>query len=339
MRIAIALSHGHAAKWLQVILYTLQYFTNNVLFEIFIANTWPGHPSIKAATETDLGKNVRFIDCTMRLHSHATGLDQILDYLIDRGGYSHMFCAESDAMACRPDWLVWFMEQFYSIQNCGMAGFFWHEGNNHFNINPSGTLYSMEMLEKYHHEVRSNNSGMFWHPNGNRMDTESGMDPTIKDVAGAFSETRGVKDPNDRQRQEIVKGVPQAAWFEPGSWLYYRSLGEYNHVRVPCDHIYTQFGPVTSPEGTYYGGKGNPQYIHFWGGTRAYDFLKHPVNDTFVSRGAPYWLQREDKIWKEIVPEKYRAIVPELYKEMDYEAKLKSNLPDWEKVMQLVPVA
>lgn len=338
MRIAIAMSHGHAPKWLQIILYSLKKFTNKVPCDVFVANTWPNHPSIKAATETGLSDYVSFIDCTLRLHSHATGLDQILDYLIEYGGYSHMFCAETDAMACQDNWLDWFVEEFEKARNCGMAGFFWHEGYNHYNINPSGTLYDIDMLKKYHKEVRENNSGMFWHPRGNRSDTESGMDPTIKQVAGAFSETRGIFNPNDRQREEILKGVPQAAWFEPGAWLYYRSLGEYNHVRVHCDHIYSKFGPVTSPEGTFYGGKDNPKYVHLWGGTRTYDFLKHPINDQFVARGAPYWLKREDQIWKATVPEEYRKIMPQIYEEMEYEKKIKENLPGWQKAIELVPL-
>uniref|UniRef100_A0A6M3KI67 Glycosyltransferase n=1 Tax=viral metagenome TaxID=1070528 RepID=A0A6M3KI67_9ZZZZ len=345
MRTAIVLSHGHAAKWLQVIIHSLKSFTNERKTDIFVAHTWPGHPSIKAITETDLANNVVILDCKIRLQSHATGLDEVLDLLIDYGQYDYMFCAETDAMACCNGWLDWFHQMIGSdpvnaernkFGKCGMAGFFWHEGNNHYNINPSGTLYLIEMLERYHNEVRKNTSDIFWHPNGNRMGTDGGMDPTIKKVAGVFSETRGIENPSPEQKNQILKGIPQAAWFEPGAWLYYRSLGEYSHIAVPCDHIYTQFGPVTSPEGTYYGGKANPKYIHYWGGTRAYDFLKHPINDHFVSGGAPYWLQREDTIWKAVVPEKYRKIMPQIYEEMNFEEKLRTNLPGWEKVKELV---
>jgi hypothetical protein len=311
----------------------MKQFENDTPSNLFVALTWPDHPSIKAISENDLGENVTMVPCKIRKHSHATGLDEILDLILSHNAnnpndlYTHMFCAETDAMACQKNWLDWFHEQFKKVENCGMAGFFWHEGQNHYNINPSGTLYSVEMLARYHKECRENNEGMFWHPNGNRHDTESGMDPSIKDVAGVFSETRGIKNANPKQVEEIKQGVPQAAWFEPGAWLYYRSLGEYEHVRVPCDHKYTKFGPVSSPEGTYYGGVNDTKYLHFWGGTRAYDFLKHPVNDGFVSGGAPYWLEREDTIWKNNVPEKYRQIMPKVYKEMEFNTKLQSNLP------------
>lgn len=321
---AVVIVHGHAPKWIQLMVHSLKKFSNERPFDIFIANTWPEHPSIKAITETSLGENVIIHDCTTRKHSHATGLDEVLDMIRDNDQYDYMWTGETDAIACQDQWLDWF---HYQIGSAGMAGFFWHEGTNHYNINPSGTLYLKEMLVKYHDECRNNNEGMFWHPRGNRHDSESGMDPTIKDVVGCFAETRGIQNPNDEQRRQILEGVPQAAWFEPGAWLYYRSLGEYEHVRVPCDHIYTQFGPVTSPEGTYYGGKEEPIYIHFWGGTRTYDFLKHPINDNFVAQGAPYWLKREDNLWKHFVPGEFREIMPSIYEEMNYTESIKANLP------------
>jgi len=340
MKTAIALVHGHAAKWLQVIIQTLKQFKTDREFDIFVANSWPGHPSIKALTETSLGEGVTVIDCTIRLHSHATGLEQILDYITDKDEYDYMFTGETDCMVCRTGWLDWFHDQIHTSQGRAcMAGFFWHEGNNHYNVNSSGTLYRKDMLLKYHKEARNNNEGMFWHPNGNRHDSEEGMDPTIKDLVGCFAETRGIKDPTPIQKEQILAGVPQASWFEPGAWLYYKSLGEYTHVRVPCDHIYKKFGPVTSPEGTYYGGKENPYYIHAWGGTRCYDFLKHPITDGFVSGGAPYWLKREDEIWKNLVPEDIRAIMPSLYEEMEFEKKIRENLPSIGVVERLGLVA
>lgn len=324
MKTAVVIVHGHAAKWLQVMVHSLHKFKNVREMDIFVATTWPDHPSIRALTQTTLGQNVFIHECKTRLHSHATGLDEVLDYIRDRDEYDYMWTGETDAMVMKDGWLDWFHEQ---IGEAGMAGFFWHEGTNHYNINPSATLYRKDMLVKYHDECRNNNEGMFWHPNGNRHDSEEGMDPTIKDVVGCFAETRGIKDPNEIQRDQILKGVPQASWFEPGAWLYYRCLGEYKTVHVPCDHIYTQFGPVTSPEGTYYGGKADPFVVHWWGGTRAWDHQKHQINDSFVSQGAPYWMKREDDIWKAFVPEDIRSIMPALYEQMEYEAKLRANLP------------
>jgi len=314
-KVAIALSHGHAAKWLQVVIHSLKKCKNGCETDIFIAHTWPGHPSIKAITENDLSEDINVIDCKIRLTSHATGLDEILDHIAELD-YDFMFCAETDCIACEDGWLDWFVRQIGEVENKAMAGFFWDEQPNHYNINPSGTLYRVPMLLKYHKEVRDNKEGMFYHPRGDRPDSDQEMDANIKKVAGVFSETRGIKNPNPRQKQEIEMGVPRAAWFEPGSYLYYRSIGEYDAIKVPCEHIYMKQGFFKTPEATYYGGRETPQYIHYWGGTRAWDHLKHPVNDQFVKTCSPFWLDREDYIWKNTVPEQYRAMMVDLYKEI-----------------------
>jgi len=332
-RIAIAMTHGHAAKWLQISVYSLKSTLYGIQADIFIANSWPGHPSIRAITETDLGDNITILDCKRRLHSHATGLDEILEYISDKD-YDYMFTMETDCTACKDYWLDWFYK--FMKPGVGMAGFYWAEGNRHHNINPSGTLYLKSMLLKYHEEVRNNKENMFWHPLGNKHGTDLGMDSSMKDVAGVFSETRGIKNPTKQQEEAIMRGVPMVSWYEPGQWLYCRCVGEYECISVPCDHIYKEFGNHRAPEGTYYGGKKDPYFIHYWGGTRTYDFLKHPVNDKFVAGCSPYWLQREHQIWLNYVPQKYREIIPEIYKEMGFERKLKENLPTWKKAVDLL---
>ena len=329
-KIAIGLAHGHAPKWLQIVLSSLKRFDPGVEADIFVATTWPDHPSIKAMLDTPLGEGVTVIPCTIRLHSHATGLDQILDYIADKD-YDYLMAMETDCEIKQDGWLKWYLD-FFVDEGVGMAGFFWHEGNNHHNINPSGTLYSKKMLLQYHQQVRDNDENIFWHPNGNKHGNDGGMDPTIKDVAGVFSETRGIKDPSNEQRNYILKGVPQASWFEPGAWLYCKSIGEWGGVHVPCDHIYQAFGRHQAPKGTFYGGEADTKMIHYWGGTRCYDFLKHIVNDHFVRECAPLWIEREHQIWLNAVPEEYRAIMPQVYEEMDFEAKARENLPGWEEI-------
>lgn len=325
MKVAIAMAHGHTAKWLQTSINSLKERKNEVENDIYVACTWPDHPSIKAITENDLGNGVTLIPCIRRKHSHATGLEEILENIADKG-YDYMFCMETDCVAKQDNWLDWFVDFAKNDPSIGIAGFFWHEGDHHYNINPSGTLYRMDMLLKYHREARENNSDVFYHPKGNKLGTDAGMDPTIKDVVGCFAETRGIKDPTPMQLDIILKGIPQASWFEPGAWLYARLQGEWGEVRVPCDHIYMQYPGHTAPEGTYYGGKADAKFIHYWGGTRCYDFLKHPVNDAFVKSCAPMWIQREDKIWKETVPEQYRSIMPSINDEINIIKMMNDNL-------------
>ncbi len=333
MKVAIAMAHGHTAKWLQTVIHSLKENPNHIDSDIYVACTWPGHPSIRALTETELGEGVTLIDCNRlrRLHSHATGLEEILEHIADKG-YDYMFTCETDCRAVKPGWLDWFVSFMEDVNRptfalpMGLAGFFWHEGTNHYNINPSGTIYSMEMLLQYHKEARENNEDIFWHPKGNRMGTDGGMDPTIKDLVGVFAETRGIQNPTPFQYEVITKGVPQASWFEPGQWLYARLQGEWDEKHVPCEHIYVQYPGHMAPEATYYGGKADPWFIHYWGGTRCYDFLKHPISDNFVKSCAPVWIKREDVIWRETVPEKYRSVVHQINKDIDIGAQMEKNL-------------
>lgn len=326
-KIAIAMAHGHTPKWLQVVLTSLKRYKNEVEFDVYVACTWPGHPSVKAAIYTSLGDGVTFIDCKVRKHSHATALEEILEHIWKNEDYDFMFACETDCAAQRAGWLDWFHAFLKDDPKAGIAGFFWHEGKNHHNINPSATLYRLNMLRQYHTEARNNKSPIFWHPNGNKHDSDGGMDPTIKDVVGCFAETRGIENPNEEQRHCIEWGVPQASWWEPGQWLYVRSRADgWGEARVPVDHIYANVSFGTAPEGTYYGGKAEPQFIHYWGGTRAYDFLKHPVTCGFVKGGARWWIEREDRIWRETVPESYRGIVHEITKEANTEELMRQNL-------------
>ena len=66
----------------------------------------------------------------------------------------------------------------------------------------------IDMLKQYHTEVRANKENMFYHPKANKSGDEQGMDSSIKDVAGVFSETRGIKNPTPQQLEYINRGVP-----------------------------------------------------------------------------------------------------------------------------------
>jgi hypothetical protein len=136
-------------------------------------------------------------------------------------------------------------------------------------------------------------------------------------VLGVFSEVRGIAHPNEQQEKEMELGIPHPGWFEPGAWAYYRSLGDYPNKKLDCDHFYKfwtrkHFAPI----GTFYGGVKDPYVIHYWGGTRAWDELKHPIEDPFVKECADPWKEREHKIWLETVSEEDRKIMPEIYEEM-----------------------
>jgi hypothetical protein len=323
-KIAVGMAHGHAAKWLQTSIYSIKNVPAGLPFDIFVAATWDNNnpeiakagSTLKAITTNDLGQNVHIHECIRRKNSHATGLDEILD-LLDPNEYEYFFTTETDCRAMQPGWLQWFHNFMKDNNKIGVAGFYWEEGDHHHNINPSATLYRVDMLKQYQAEVRANKENMFYHYKENKSGDLPGMDPSIPNVVGVFSETRGLPNPTPAQAGAIIRGVPFASWFEPGQWLYCRLQGEWDEVRVPCEHLYMQTAGHTTPEGSYYGSKANPMFLHYWGGTRCYDFLKHPVSDNFVKSCTPHWMEREDRIWKEVVPEQYRQIVYDIEAEID----------------------
>ena len=102
--------------------------------------------------------------------------------------------------------------------------------------------------------------------------------------------------------------------------MFYRMLGdptEYDYVEVPCDHVYQYWTRHhIAPKGTYYGSLDNPFFIHYWGGTRAWDELKHEITDPFVKDCADPWKIREHDVWIATVSVKDRKIMNEIYEEM-----------------------
>lgn len=316
MKVAVAMAHGHATKWLQTIIYSIKNHYTDIDFDIFVAHTWPGHPSIEALTKTDLGNDVHVIDTKRRMQSHAIGLDEILDE-IEFESYDWMLTLDTDSKVASDGWLDWFVSHINS-DKVGMVGFFWHEGNHHYNIHPAGALYRKDMLLKYHHEVRNDNRPTFCHVDGCVLDREFGLDEEIKEVAGVFSETRGIRPDQMSELQEhyIRGGVPAIAAWEPGQYLFVRSVDEFSHRSVPCDHVMMEVNGHNLPEATYFGSRMNPYLIHYWGGTRAWDHLKHPVEDPFVRDLSPFWIDKEDYIWRNTVPERYHGVVHEIYKKL-----------------------
>jgi hypothetical protein len=329
-KVAVVMVHGHAAKWLQTVISSLKNTKNDhVEYDIFVAASWPDHPSLRALTETRLGDNITIYPCetlwvhgpqfSEKLGSHATGLDEILDRISFSGKYSpygYMFTMETDCKVMKDGWLDWYLEWMkYPTKEEGMAGFFWEEGNNHYNVNPSATLYNMRMLREYHAQVKANTSETVYHPDGNSILDLVQHPPKI----GVFSEVRGFKEPTELQLEYLTKGVPHAGWFEPGAWLFYRMLADkqYAWLELECEHIYKYWTRHhISPKGTYYGGMSDPYLIHYWGGTRAWDELKHEITDPFVKECADPWKQREHEIWIATVPVKDREIMKEIYEEM-----------------------
>ena len=104
----------------------------------------------------------------------------------------------------------------------------------------------------------------FYHPKGNIVGTQEETGIEVKSHWGVFSETRGIKNPTPFQKEVLVRSVPAAGWFEPGQWLWLRSLDKWKYCAVPTDHIYLNIGQYEAPKGTFYGGEIDPYLDAVW---------------------------------------------------------------------------
>ena len=299
-KVTIVIPHGHTWKWTQVVVSSFKKTKNNVDYDIMIVNNSSWHNSIRGITETKLGEGVKVVDNWKPNRFHASALDCAIE-LIDT---EYIFTAETDIMACKDGWLDWYLSFLEGEQKNVAVGYYWDEGGYvHNYINPSATLYRTKPVQEFNKLCMDNHDYTMYFGEGfnQTMDIRE-MDQSYLSWTGAFAEKRGFK-----QKTGSDNGRLNAGWYEPGQQLYYWLEEQgYNLIKAPVDHRYFPF-PDHVPEGTYYGGYADPYYIHFWGGTRAWDRVKHDVNDGFVLKYENFWWEREDRIWKQVVDDDIRG--------------------------------
>jgi len=116
---------------------------------------------------------------------------------------------------------------------------------------------------------------------------------------GPFSETRGF--------QEIWSFADYKWYQEPGAYPYYRSKIEYECVEMPGTLIYLKDPHVA--DGTWLHDnpgeptpKDNAYWVHHWAGTVSHNWQWMKVTQKWQRNAYPYWIDREDRIWREVVP-------------------------------------
>ncbi len=232
-----------------------------------------------------------------------------LDTVIDHVDFDLMMALETDVVPLRADWLQWFVDQ---LRDDYWAAGHWHHENF---ISPSCTLYRGSVLREMNQWCKDNKEPvMRW---GENFEKEMTFPGTWEDwVAGAFAEKRGW--PEGTKLKESPTGQCKGhGWYEPGQQLHHWAV-EKGLPYCVCPTSTTHFPPSHLPLYTFYGMNkqdeapvglvlsqmnGMAYTVHFWGGTRALDIIKHEVTDQFVKGNMPFWLSREAKFWLECVPE------------------------------------
>jgi hypothetical protein len=136
---------------------------------------------------------------------------------------------------------------------------------------------------------------------GNFMRRRHTLEPRISEMIdrgqwGPFSETRGFHNIVIRDDK---------FWQEPCAWLYYRLDHEYECVALQGVFTEEEHKGIHIASGTYYGpGLGGKIYlIHHWGGTVSHNWEKQKVVAPWEITALPWWIEREDRLWREVVPE------------------------------------
>lgn len=313
MKVVIAIPHSHTWFWTQTCLAALA--RHPVDAEIVVVDNSPWSPAIRGVAPEYVIPNHK----SNKFHASA------LDCVIESFDFDYLMALETDVLVCQPGWLDWFLSQ---MKPTDYAVGHWH--HEQF-INPSCTLYRGDVLREMANWCKN-----FTDPETLRWGPEFSLSQPIKDrnpardyqdwyneniewIAGPFADKRGW--PAGTQLREQPSGqLKGPGWYEPGQMLH--------HWAVEAGYTYTVCPTLTTkrddglPLQTLYGSSmpdpgrqlnaeelfGNCYAAHLWGGTRALDIVKHEVTCTFVRSNTPFWLEREARYWRSVVPTSIQAV-------------------------------
>lgn len=321
-RVLIVVPAAHTFFWLQSCMTALQRF-KPANADIVVVYNSPWCPAIRGITETRLGDGVKVVVNAKHNKFHASALD----YAVEQFGsqYDYLMAWETDVLALAPDWLDWF---FASLKPTDYATAHYHHEKF---LNPSCTLYRTKPILEMLDWCRANQEPdkLRWGERfENVQDTQvrqpahdyaEWFNDNVSWIVGPFADKRGwpagtvLKEPPSGQH----KGP---GWYEPGQMLHHWAVqAGYTYTVCPT---WTWEREAGLPMQTVYGvlgtggcameaadlfGYPGAKTAHLWGGTRALDILKHPVECNFVRSNTPMWLAREARFWRHIVPADVQA--------------------------------
>lgn len=303
----ICIPYSRTITWLQILLCSL---AENTVFDdiedIYILNNGPEVDDSLLLT-WELGYyekcKCRGLRPPPEFRSHAGCMDWVLKHI----STPYFMMLESDCRVFKKDWLKNFLDPISKDNLVAMAGWYWSVpvGDRNY-IGPGATIYNTEIVKKIESEVRHNKSLTFCYGDGlkKRYKIIGRSQEMIEEYKlGPFSEFRGFHD--------IWLDYDEKWWMEPCAWLYYRCRSQYECVELPAVYEEHLEKGVMVADGTHYGHP-DTYLTHYWGGTVSYDWQKHPVTAEWQLRVLPFWIDRERKIWEEVVPAEIRKKTEEM---------------------------
>jgi hypothetical protein len=347
-KIIVAIPHSHTWFWTQTCIASLLRNppkADGCEVEIVVVDNSPWSPAIRGLADTQRSEEnpnlwgthepvtVTIAQNYKGNKFHASALDCIVETM----DFDYLMALETDVLALRPEWLRWLMWQ---MKDTDFAVGHWHHENF---INPSCTLYRGDVLRAMQTWCKENKEPdvLRWGPDFSCADPLDKNMPnwatheieTMRDwIAGPFAEKRGF--PPGTVLKETPSGqIKGPGWYEPGQMLHHWATNE-GYTYTVCPTLTTKRADGM-PLQTLYGSSmpdpgrqleavelfGNAETAHMWGGTRALDILKHEVTCNFVGTNTPFWLEREARFWKAIVPVDVQAQTLELIRKYGWHYK------------------
>jgi len=319
----VVIPHALTTKFTQIAVASLKEFSNDHDFDIVVVDNSPGNPSIRGISETSLGEGVKVLE-NKYYPIHACALD----FVLADCETPYFFATESDAQALKDHWLDRYFEQMRD-EHVAMVGWYWIGADKDRDyIAPCATLYNTKILKRIQAQIHLNDNNIICYGTGlkRRYDlaAQHEFEAVVKNrYHGPFSEQRGF--------QEIWSFRDGKFYQEPGAWCYYRCQIEYECVKVYGVGLYNENPHVA--DGTWYLDtpieegdnkfwiydptekksqdykdfvKKEAYYVHHWGGTVSHNWERFPLIMEWERRALPWWVDREDRIWREVVPESVR---------------------------------
>lgn len=367
-KIIVAIPHSHTWFWTQTCIACLKIYppiADGYNVEVIVVDNSPWSPAIRGVTDTALGDGIQVVQNSKSNKFHASALDYIVenyefdylmametDALVLRPNWLQWFV---DMM--RPsDFAVgmWHHEKFVNPSCTLYHGHTLREMNWWCKHHPSpDTLRWGPLFGKTS-------------PLDNNLPLSENPAAVLEDlkgwIAGPFAEKRGWSAGTDLL--ERPSGQDKGpGWYEPGQQLHHWAVNNFSWIGtytvcptlttkrmdgLPLQSLYGAWGQpelneMVLPAGRLADGPsghdhmraleavelfGNAYAAHMWGGTRALDIVKHDVTCQFVKANTPFWLAREARYWRHVVPEDIQYETLKLIRKYGWHYTGQSNTVD-----------
>ena len=258
----------------------------------------------------ELCNEITLVENPEKTKFHGTALDHAVRYF----NTDYLLCWESDIAIYKDDWLDWIMA-YIKDDNIWMAGY---EFTDHYEskdsiawyVMPNPGIYRMSILKEINKECQDNKDMTFYW--GENYFQNKIIDPYYQ--MGCFSERRGFK--NIHLNCPDGKGKlarPNAEYYENGQWMFYKMMRDYPNLFYKVfqqERKLQNYNGELAPTHCCFG---DGRFLHYWAGTRSWDFLIHPEQNISQINYVKEKILLEMNIWKERVPERIRKVVPEVF--------------------------